>query len=89
MNTNINIRTDKAVKDAAERIFSDLGMNMTTAINIFLRRTIRDNGIPFEMKLNEPNEETLAAFEEGEKLLADKSRTRYNNMDDLKAALEL
>lgn len=89
MNTNINVRMDKEVKDAAERIFNDLGLNMTTAINIFLRRTIRDNGIPFDMKLYEPNEETLAAFEEGNKLLSDKSRKHYNSIDELKAALEL
>lgn len=45
--TNLNIRTDKEVKLAAERIFEELGLNMTTAVNIFLRQTIRENGIPF------------------------------------------
>ena len=50
--TNLNIRTEKDVKDAAEQIFNELGLNMTTAINIFLRQTIRSNGIPFELKLN-------------------------------------
>ena len=89
MTTNINIRTDKAIKDEAERIFNDLGMNMTTAINIFLRRTIRDKGIPFDMKLCEPNEETLAAFEEGERIIADKNRKRCTNIDELKAALDI
>ena len=48
--TNLNIRTDKEVKIAAERIFEELGLNMTTAVNIFLRQTIRENGIPFELK---------------------------------------
>ena len=45
--TNLNIRTDKAVKEAAENIFTELGLNMTTAVNMFLRQTIRENGIPF------------------------------------------
>lgn len=44
--TNLNIRTDKEVKDKAEEIFSELGLNMTTAVNIFLRTAIREHGIP-------------------------------------------
>ena len=39
--TNLNIRTEKEIKDQAEAIFSELGLNMTTAINLFLRTTIR------------------------------------------------
>ena len=49
--TNLNIRTDKEIKEQAEQIFSDLGLNMTTAVNMFLRSTIRENGIPFDLKL--------------------------------------
>ena len=45
--TNLNIRTEKEVKEAAEKIFGELGLNMSTAVNIFLRQTIRENGIPF------------------------------------------
>ena len=45
--TNLNIRIDKAIKDQAEQIFNELGLNMTTAVNIFLRTTIREHGIPF------------------------------------------
>ncbi len=76
--TNLNIRTDKAVKAAAERIFEELGLNMTTAVNIFLRQTIRENGIPFELKLSVPNEETVAAMEEGMRIAHDKSVKGYN-----------
>lgn len=87
--TNLNIRTDKEVKLAAEKIFEELGLNMTTAVNIFLRQTIRENGIPFELKLNTPNDVTASAIEEGRKLAYDKSAKGYTNMDDLKAALDL
>ena len=62
--TNLNIRTDKAIKDQAEEIFNELGLNMTTAINIFLRTVIREHGIPFELKLEVSND-TTAAIEEG------------------------
>lgn len=53
--TNLNIRVDKEIKDQADAIFSSLGLNMTTAINIFLRTAIRENGIPFALKLDIPN----------------------------------
>ena len=49
--TNLNIRIDKAIKDQAEEIFNELGLNMTTAVNMFLRTAIREHGIPFELKL--------------------------------------
>lgn len=87
--TNLNIRTDKNVKAAAEKIFDELGLNMTTAVNMFLRQTIRENGIPFELKLNTPNAVTAAAIEEGRRLAYDKNAKGYSDMDDLKAALEL
>lgn len=86
--TNLNIRTDKAVKEAAESIFAELGMNMTTAINIFLRQTIRENGIPFSLKLNTPNEITMAAIAEGRRIAADSNVKGYKSLADLKEALD-
>lgn len=71
--TNLNIRTDKVIKEQAEQIFNELGLNMTTAINLFLRTAIREHGIPFELKLDVPNDTTAAAIEEGRNLLADLS----------------
>lgn len=87
--TNLNIRTEKAIKDQAESIFNELGINMTTAVNMFLRTAIRENGIPFELKLDVPNDSTAAAIEEGRKLTADPTAPRYSSMEELKAALEV
>ena len=87
--TNLNVRTDSDIKEAAERIFEALGLNMTTAINIFLRQTIRENGIPFELKLDIPNQVTASAIEEGRRLAYDKGATGYQKMSDLRAALEV
>lgn len=87
--TNLNIRTDKAIKDQAEAIFNELGLNMTTAVNMFLRTAIRENGIPFDLRLDVPNEATASAIEEGRRLMADPSAPRYSSMDELKAALEV
>lgn len=87
--TNLNIRIDKDIKDQAERIFSELGLNMTTAINMFLRTTIRENGLPFALKLDVPNEMTAAAIEEGRRIAADSGVKGYANLDDLKVDLEV
>ena len=87
--TNLNIRTDKDVKDQAEMIFNELGLNMTTAINMFLRTTIREHGIPFSLKLDVPNETTISAIEEGRRLIEDPSTPRYSSIDELKVALEV
>ena len=87
--TNLNIRTDKDIKEQAEEIFNELGLNMTTAINLFLRSAIREHGIPFNLKLDVPNETTAAAIKEGREMLSDPTAPRYSSMDDLKKALEL
>ena len=87
--TNLNIRTDKDIKDQAETIFNELGINMTTAINMFLRATIREYGIPFELKLDVPNDITAAAIAEGRKMIIDPSAPRYTSLEALKEALEI
>ncbi len=62
--TNINVRVDSELKQEAEALFSDLGLNMSSAINMFLRSAINHNGIPFEIKRPMPNAETRAALDE-------------------------
>lgn len=85
--TTLNIRTDKDIKNQAEAIFSELGISMTAAINMFLRSTIREHGIPFSLKLDIPNEVTAAAIEEGRRIASDSSVKGYSNLEDLRAAL--
>ena len=87
--TNLNIRTDKEIKEAAEKIYSSLGLNMTTAINMFIRASIRESGIPFGLKLDIPSDETIKAIEEGRMIAKDKNVTAYDSMDDLREALEV
>ena len=60
---------------------------MTTAINIFLRTTIRENGIPFSLGLEAPNDTTIVAIEEGRRIASDPSVKGYRNMEDLKGLL--
>ena len=87
--TNLNIRTDSKIKQAAEKIFEELGLSMSSAVNIFLRQTIRENGIPFALKLNIPNEETADAIKEGRKIAYDESVRGYKNIDELRTALDV
>lgn len=62
--TNLNIRIDEELKRQADAIFSELGLNMSTAINMFLRYSVRYGGIPFELRVEKPNAETLAAIDD-------------------------
>lgn len=86
---NLNIRTDKEIKEKAENIFQELGLNMTTAINMFLRTSIRENGIPFDLKIDSVNDETKLAIEEGIKIADDKTIEGYVSIEQLKKALEI
>lgn len=61
---NINVRVDENLKKTTENIFDELGLNMSVAINIFLKQVVREQGIPFELKLEQPNAETIAAIED-------------------------
>lgn len=64
MASSINVRVSADVKKQAQDIFGQLGLDLTTAVNIFLRQVILNNGLPFEVKLKVPNQKTLEAMEE-------------------------
>lgn len=59
-----NISLDADVKKEAQALFSDFGLDLTTAINLFLRQSIREKRIPFEITAQVPNAETRAALDE-------------------------
>ena len=86
--TNISIRMDSDLKAQADALFGELGMNLSTAFNIFVRQSLRDGGIPFEISLNQPNKETIAAMLEAERIAKDPSTKGYTNLDELFADLE-
>ena len=66
--TNVTIRMDADVKAQAEALFAEFGMNLTTAFNVFVRQTLREGRIPFDISVNKPTKETIAAFLEAERL---------------------
>ena len=64
--TSMSIRLDSEVKEQAQQVFNSLGMDMTTAINIFLRQAIQYQGLPFDVRLDENRKlmEVLADLEQ-------------------------
>ncbi len=84
----INVNTDLETKEEAQKLFKDLGMDMTTAINIFLKRAVLEKGIPFEVSTKVPNAETRAALEEVRRMEKNpKEYKGYRSMEELKGAL--
>jgi DNA-damage-inducible protein J len=73
---------DSELKKQAEDLFYDLGLNMTTAMTMFLRQAVRSQGIPFDVT-RIPNAETLQAIEEGRRIARDPNVKGYRNLDDL------
>ncbi len=82
------IRIDIDVKKQATSLFKDLGMDMSSAVNIFLRQCILNNGLPFSVELPKYNLETLVAMEEAKSISRDPNVKGYTNLDELFSDLE-
>lgn len=80
METNITICIDSDLKEKADALFSELGMDLSIAFNLFVRESLRVGGIPFELI---PNKETIEAMEEAKRITYDSSTKRYDNLDEL------
>ena len=85
--TTITVRVDKEVKDNAKMIFAELGIDLSTAVNIFLKQSIREHGIPFRLKLDIPNEETKRAIRESEKGIG--MSKKFSSTEELFEDLEI
>lgn len=63
---NMTIRMEPELKEQAATLFKALGMDLSTATGIFYRQAIRCHGLPFDVKVDEPNEDTYTAMESAE-----------------------
>ena len=63
---NLTLRMEPELKAQAAELFKALGMDLSTATGIFYRQALRCHGLPFEVKLDEPNEVTYAAIQDAE-----------------------
>ena len=80
--TNFSVRMNSEIKEQCEALYGELGINLTTAINVFLRQSLRAGGFPFDVRLERPNQETIAAMLEAERLARDPAVKRYSNVED-------
>ena len=71
--TNFSVRMDSDIKKQCEALYGELGINLTTAINVFLRQSLRVGGFPFDVRIEQPNKETMAAMLEAERIAHDPS----------------
>lgn len=85
--TNINIRMDDTLKQQFDHICNELGLNMSVAVNIFAKTMVRQQKIPFEVSLDAPNAETLAAIDDvnNERNLSRTFHSVKELMEDLNA----
>ncbi len=80
--TNFSVRMDNDIKRRCENLYGELGMNLTTAINVFLRQSLRVGGFPFEVKLEHPNRETIAAMLEAERIAHASDVKHYSDAEE-------
>ncbi len=86
---NMSIRMDTELKKQADAMFSEMGLNMTTAMNMFLRQVVRQGRIPFEIATDIPNAETVAAIKEMDDILSEKvPAKRFSSTKELFEDLE-
>ena len=86
--TNFSLRLDNDIKKQCETLFGELGMNLTTAINVFLRQSLRVGGFPFDVRIEQPSKETMAAMLEAERIARDSSVKRYSDVEEALKALK-
>lgn len=79
----ITIRVDDKTKQQAEELFNNLGLNLTSAINIYLKKAIAEQGVPFEVKKTNYNQETVQAMLEADKIAHDNTIKGYSNLNEL------
>lgn len=80
--TNFSVRMDSDIKKQCENLYNELGMNLTTAINVFLHQSLRVGGFPFDVKLDQPNKETIAAMREAERISHDPNVKHYSDVEE-------
>ena len=79
---NMTIRMEPELKEQAAALFKALGLDLSTATGLFYRQALRCHGLPFDVKINEPNDTTYAAM-----IAADKDEDMYGPFDTVSAMM--
>ena len=81
---SVNIRMDANLKKEFDLFCDKIGLSTSAAINIFAKTVVRQQRIPFELSLEIPNEETMAAIKEVENMKKYPERYKaYKNVDEM------
>ena len=88
-NVPTQIRIDAEVKAQTTVLFSQLGLDMSSAVNLFLRQCLLHGGLPFAVEIPKFNQDTLEAIAEARRISRDSSVPSYGSMTELKEALGL
>lgn len=80
--TDFYIRIDSDLKEQCESLYRELGTDLNTAIHVFLRQSLRIGGFPFEVRLEQPNAETIAAMLEAEQIAQDPDTKHYSDVEE-------
>ena len=81
------IRIDADIKKQANVLFSNLGLDMSSAVNLFLYQCVLRGGLPFQVELPRYSQSTLIAMEEAKRISRDPTVESYDNMEALQRAL--
>lgn len=85
-NALVQVRIDNELKSQAIKVFSDVGLDLSTAIKIFLKRSVQKKGIPFAMNLDESS--TISAIENIMSMRQDVQKTNTNfTLEDINAEI--
>jgi DNA-damage-inducible protein J len=86
---SLNIRIDPETKSSAERLFSQFGITVTDAVNMFLRQSLMSGGLPFELKLPRYGAETEEAIKEAREIMSGRIKTKaYRSAKELSQELD-
>lgn len=80
--TDFSVRMDDDIKKQCETLYGELGMNLTTAINVFLAPVVARWRFSFEVRLDQPNKETIAAMLEAERIAHDPEVKHYSDVEE-------
>lgn len=86
---NLNVRVDAELKQECDKLFKDLGLNMSTAINMFLTKCVKTASIPFRIEEPTPNRKLKRALKEADYMLKHPDKFKgYNNIEELFEVLD-
>lgn len=81
-NVTTSIRIDSNTKQAATELLNELGLDLSSAVNIFLKQVVLQGGLPFQVKYPQYKSEVIEAMEEAEKLSRNPNTKKYSSFSE-------